>query len=259
MTSTELSPVTFERRFIAFLDILGFSNALETRSLAELHETYGRLIDEARSRIFEQDAGSPEKQKNFDKAQFLFDSIVLVSGVLDEAEGPVNAANFINAVCLLFEEGLTSGLPLRGCIGLGDLLDDSRRGIFLSPIFPALVKSEKEQEWSGIAVLPAAADELMLQLFGAKALPAALGSSPLLRYPIPVKDRAAEQAWALNWVDFIDPPKVASGLEHVIQPKRTNTKAFVDHVASLPRLEGQLGPEMAPAKRVRVQFSQRVF
>ena len=81
---TETDPVLLSRRLVAFCDILGFTERLKTSPLRDLHATYSRLIDHANSKIFQQEAGvgSPH-HRNFARADFLFDSVLLVSNPLD--------------------------------------------------------------------------------------------------------------------------------------------------------------------------------
>ena len=44
--------LSLPQRFIAFFDILGFSERLQTMPLKELHAFYARLIDDVRETVF---------------------------------------------------------------------------------------------------------------------------------------------------------------------------------------------------------------
>src|SRR3569833_1930343 len=110
----------YENRQIGFFDLLGFSKLLETRPIADLHQEYAALIDEANTAIFQ---SQPDGTRNFEKTQFLFDSLVLVSHSLE----PKAVGNFIFATLQIMERSFECGFYLRGCIAMGDFLDDPSR------------------------------------------------------------------------------------------------------------------------------------
>ena len=133
-----------DNRLVGFFDILGFSSALKTRSIGDIHKIYSDLIDEFRSKIFNPQtmAGSQEPvQVRFALARIIFDSIVLVSEPIVENK---SIANFLIGAIRLMEASFVRRLPLRGAIGTGDVLVDEDRSIILSSAFPSLVKAEKK-------------------------------------------------------------------------------------------------------------------
>lgn len=232
-TDEPLSPVVMQSRLIAFLDILGFSRLLEAKPLVELHQDYAALIDEARNTVF---GASPAEGTNFAKAQFVFDSVVLVSHPLDEGRGPNSAFGFLSAVSHLMRQTFARRMPLRGAVGLGDFLDDPARDIFLSPIFPSLVRAEREQDWCGVMVLDDAIGEIFEHLHGAR--PEEVPLSPanlLIQYDVPRKATAlgGEPGWCVNWVWLTDAPHLAEPLSWIVEPKRSAVLAFANHIQSL--------------------------
>jgi len=140
------------------------------------------------------------------------------------------------------------GLPLRGAIGIGTLLEDSSRHISLSAVVPALLQDEKEHKWAGIVVRPDAAEAILRNLYGVNLRPAKEGSMFIVRYPAPREDDAAER-WCLNWVQMCDLPDIAPGLAYLAEPKKSNTEAFIRHVEALPRFETALGHKSLAAVR----------
>jgi hypothetical protein len=260
-----------ESRLIAFLDILGFSARLETSSLTDLHAEYSALIDDVQTTVF-----SPTEvhcdytqttATNFAKAQFLFDSVVLVSHPLDGEIGPRSVFHLIAAVSLLLEKAFARRLPLRGAIGFGDFLDDSDREIFLSAVFPSLVRAEHDQDWCGAVILPAAVDTVFKGLLGA--VPADVPEDPanfLLKYQVPTKNSAGVQShteyWCVNWVWFSDNPNLADALSWLTESKRENVRAFINHVNQMPsrRLHVEPLPQsVLPAVAVRIQLARSGF
>ena len=69
--------VMLNNRLVAFLDVLGFSNRLDTDPLPELYLKFKSLVDETRHKIFFND--QPDGRSNFSVSQYMSDSLVLVS------------------------------------------------------------------------------------------------------------------------------------------------------------------------------------
>lgn len=254
-------PVLLEDRLLAFFDVLGFSAKLVERGERGLHSTYANLIDEVRKTVFSSTqhsaGGETAPRANFDRAYLFSDSIVLVSGPLTDGGHPA-IFHFIGSCSLLLEKSFEAGLPLRGCIGRGDFLDDPQRNIFLSSAFPRIVKTEGVQEWSGCALLPEAADVVLGSLFSSD--PERLMQSPvrdqlLVHYCVPTKS-GEHAGWCLNWPFFVNRAAVAPVLEEMTEPKRRNTAAFVEYVLRLPTEQEQpLSEEFHPAVRLLVQVT----
>jgi hypothetical protein len=134
---------------------LTFIRSMRTSSTAQTATFYGSQ-------------GDNTGRTNFEYAQFLYDSIVVVSHPVDDV---FNVNHFVGAVALLLELGFGSGLPLRGAVGLGSFLLDQERGIFLSECFPDLVRMEKRQEWAGCVVLSDAEQLVWNAILGVGELP----------------------------------------------------------------------------------------
>jgi hypothetical protein len=173
VTSPPSPPEVLSSRLVAFLDILGFSERLTQMSLPDLHREYAELIDYARTSAF---GASSTQGDNFAFAQFVFDSLVLVSHPLSGDDGAKSTFNFVAATVQLLEEAFRRHMPLRGAMGLADFLHDRERAIFLSPVFPSLVVAERSQEWCGVVVLPEAVNAVFDGIHGTT--PAAVPPSP---------------------------------------------------------------------------------
>ena len=55
---------------------------------------------------------------------------------------------------------------MRGCIGIADVLVDDALGLILSSVFPDLLKSEKNQDWSGCFIAQDAAENVIKAILG---------------------------------------------------------------------------------------------
>lgn len=249
-------PRFLEGRLVAFLDILGFSNRLTSTPISELHDLYSALIDDVNTTIFGDQTlvDAETKATNFDKAQFLFDSVVLVSHPTTGSGSAGRVWNFISGVACLMEKSYARQLPLRGCIGFGDFLDDDERGIFLSACFPEIVRAEKEQEWSGAFLHAAAAPLVLKALCGSE--DEARGTDmtqPVVRYAVPLKKQRTAEHWCINWVCMSDAAGLAAGTEFLEGPKGANTTAFVAHVEAGMPSPFALPNGFLPAVHLRVQ------
>ena len=179
-----------ENRLIAFLDILGFSELLKRKSLEFVHSKYSRFIDNAKTMVFYATQGDNTGRTNFEYAEFLFDSIILVSNPISDV---YNVNNFIGGVNYLMETGFIDKLPLRGVITKGNFLLDNERNIFLSNDFSRAVKFEGKQEWTGCIVLEEAEETIISSVFGEKAIETLkteiqLRNNPVHYYPVPFKN-----------------------------------------------------------------------
>jgi len=135
-----------DNRLIGFLDILGFSQRLESSTLESIDEIYNGLIEDANSNFFDPPTREGSKDpilKDLSVSRFMFDSVVLVSEDITENRY-VN--NFIGGVIHLMESAYVRQLPIRGCVGVGDVLIDDSLDVILSPVFPKLVRLEKTQD-----------------------------------------------------------------------------------------------------------------
>src|SRR5688572_10707044 len=110
-------PELLRGRLIGFFDILGFSQRLQDMELSTLHQLYAELIDDVRRTVFNpQILGAPEgrTKSNFERASFLFDSIVLVSRELLSDSGRPAIHDFLMSCSTLMEKSFAKQLPLRG-------------------------------------------------------------------------------------------------------------------------------------------------
>jgi hypothetical protein len=257
MAREDTLPVgVYESRLIAFLDVLGFGERLESEPLRDLHRDYAALIDEARTAVIDRNEAG---QTNFAHAQFAFDSIILVSHPLSSDEGPKAVFHFIGAIAQLLENAFARRMPLRGAIALGDFLIDENHQIFLSGEFPKLVRAERVQDWCGAIVLPNAVQPILDGLYGApeSELPRT-ASGLVIEYEVPFKSEGkqwTEKHWCINWVWFSDAPNLTGPFDWLREPKRAHTQRFIDHVHELPRTssEAKAPTPMGPIVGIRLQ------
>lgn len=236
-----------EDRLIAFLDVLGFSNLLTSHPLSEVHIKYSSFIDQAKTKTFFKTEGDNSGRTNFAFAQFLSDSLVLVSNPIDDV---YHVNSFIAAVHFLLEIGFMNNLPLRGAIGRGNFLVDDERNIFLSERFPELVKLEANQEWTGCVIADSAESIVLESIFGKCTrndfLEHQLRNNPVHLYEIPTK-KIPLKLLAINFLFFLTEAQIKSGINYLIEPKKQNMLKYFDFLISLPIEIQSLQPEFYPA------------
>jgi len=203
-------------RLIAFLDVLGFSKLLETEALLDVHKKYSSFIDQAKTMTFYQTVGDNTGRTNFAFAQFLSDSLVVVS---NEVNDIYNINSFIAAVHFLLEIGFTNKLPLRGAIGQGDFLIDEERDIFLSERLPELVKLEGCQEWTGCVILESCEQTILESLFGKCTredfTELQLRNNQVHLLDVPLKS-GSRKMFAINFLFFLSEKKIVNGIDYLV-------------------------------------------
>lgn len=223
-----------KNRLIAFLDVLGFSDLLESQPLEAVHAKYSVFIDQAKTMTFYQTVGDNTGRTNFAFAQFLSDSLVVVSNDTDDV---YNVNSFIAAVHFLLEIGFINRLPLRGGIGQGDFLIDEERSIFLSPRLPDLVKMEGSQEWTGCVILESCETLILESLFGKCQRQDFRGlqmrNSQVHLYDVPLKT-GQRKMFAINFLFFLTKKQIDEGVDYLIEPKKGNTERYLEFLIGIP-------------------------
>jgi hypothetical protein len=215
--------------------------------ITALHSKLADFLDDAQTRVFVETgktpAGDPTRTSNFAVTQFAFDTLILVS---EDPSLPHSDANFIFACIQIIKSAASIGLPLRGAIGLGNVLTDVNRGILLSSEFASLARIEKSQEWMGCGVTDSAAERLFGPLFGntdADLNPHA----PLVKYPVPLKEGSSSRVnYALNWITTFAPRTVEQIVNSLPDQKRINSLAFIRSIVDQPGFAVSVPPEAKP-------------
>tara|TARA_Y100000296_G_C5151994_1_gene246927 strand:- start:881 stop:1540 length:660 start_codon:yes stop_codon:yes gene_type:complete len=150
--------------------------------------------------------------------------------------------------------------PLRGTIGVGEILFDLENKILLSKKFPELVKGESVQDWSGCFLYDYETEELVLKaIFGERwSNPGIKRSSLLISYNVPVKSKSdlfSTAKYCLNWVHLLGKNDFECGIDFLKGSKKDETLKFAKVVQSLTDDSSPLSKEHAPATVMKVMTS----
>jgi len=258
----------YENRLIAMLDVLGFSQKIKRpEQLSLVVQQYAELLRSAKEIAFSPKAveGSPSQpEPNFEIAEFVFDTIVLVSKPIDVH----SVKDFIFATTHLMEKFFALGFPLRGAISQGNVVAEEDPHIFLSETFKELSNVGDAQNWTGCVILPQAEESITTNLFG-NSLPPIAQSNALHKILPPWKESSlgkislSQDLWCINWSYLISSSALQTGLEFLKgdQTKYRETMKYIEMVSEYLDDRSVLSPEFFPVttmKFIRVHAGVRI-
>lgn len=198
-----------DKRYVAFIDILGFSSIVATRELSKVVDIVRALLHGMDSlgksgfvRIKE--GGSIESELLEFGSLHFSDTIVLWTPPVEDADhlrrGPILTGFMLNLGNSLWS-GLATGIPLRLGIAYGDVIVSKEEGIVVGQPLVDAADIEKRQNWVGGA---------LHRTCFASGIGSLEVSSPAVHYKVPVKGASpSDIEIALDWTHI---PRVASNL-----------------------------------------------
>ncbi|HUW51389.1 MAG TPA: hypothetical protein VMV75_10295 [Sulfuricella sp.] len=232
------------QRTVAFLDILGFRQAVLNTPLSELVDKYERRIAEADGMNHPESLPSgtpslfPDHSPNAPWCQkFVFsDSIILVS-VDDKA---VSALKLLVYAWRLSQAFIAFQMPLRGGIAFGELYSNPLRNICLGSALTTAYDLERSQDWIGAAIHSSVVDAFP-ELLSPDNANRGLLDDIFLRYSVPMKIGPSQHLRTLNWRFNLVVEKgtrslfASDGPTEVMQ-KVTNTLKYAETVVCSGRI-----------------------
>jgi len=203
-------------RYVAMMDILGFKNMIREKALFSVVNIIRELIDmvekyESSLLLSRRDATGIKSHSvgfRFDKMHFS-DTIVCWTEPFnndDLDDEYLRTKAFLSGIGDIIFCGFIKGIPLRVGIGFGESYIDITKGIIAGQAIIDAYEAEKVQEWVGGAVHPNCPIELIAESHG----------SPIIRYPVPVKETVKENDkinldFALDWTSLAVTHEVIPG------------------------------------------------
>jgi hypothetical protein len=248
-----------QMKFIAYLDILGFKQLVESNSLEQLKEIYNEFLTGALKETMDNLASqiktyTRDGWPNFVPETRIISDSIIVWNKNDSWEGFSGLLILVRNMCAL---ALTYGIPLRGAIVMGELeellvpVKDSTASILLGNGITKAFELEKRQKMMGCIVSPEVIgyiDFLLKKQFGTDIETAFKDGHQMFRYSVPMGDTKTEY-YCVNWVSSAGTAFSEHSAEYIVkdafaqhkksiepfdvQTKIRNTVDFMEHCVSL--------------------------
>jgi hypothetical protein len=226
---------------VAFLDILGFRNALARLELSELAKKYENLIQLAEAfnnpSWYSSSQASLFPDHEIGSAlceRFVFsDSIILVS--VDKQ--PINILKLLVHAWRLSQIFLVAKLPLRGGVAFGEMYTNAKLNVCLGKALTKAYELEQKQDWIGVSI-----DESVVEAY--PNLFTGIFNDVFLEYQVPCKEEKFLNSRTLNWrFNLIAKDGTRSLFEQTdsidVLRKQQNTLNYAKAVISLGRVYAQ--------------------
>lgn len=192
-----------QNRAVAFIDVLGFKNMINSYTASELGNKYKQATFNSLEKYkFNVDLSNelsffPELHKNKEDycLSYMFsDSIILTSHDAREE----SCLKLLIFVFKLTRAMIIQGFPLRGAVSFGDMFADAQSSVFVGQALTEAYELEMKQEWIGVTIH----DNLV------KAFPKIFNNQKHLnlyckflfvKYPVPMKKGLIKDEYTVNW------------------------------------------------------------
>lgn len=154
MIELHYRPLRYRDRWFAYLDLLGFTELVRSKSIEEIIPIYSDALARMRSAC-----GPSTKAKGLLHSWFSDTFIIYTSS--DSLE---DFARLESAARIFFQLLITKHIPVRGCISHGKLYSQAKQNIFIGP---ALIESHNYGEalnWIGFCMAPSVEKRLKSEL-----------------------------------------------------------------------------------------------
>lgn len=225
------------KRFVAFLDILGFKHIVKDREHAELIEimhTFKSAIKLANSIPIIADC---QKDSLVNCVTFS-DSIVLYTDGIESHD----FYRLVHVVKILIGCSLGSKTPLRGSISHGDFYADKENEIYVGDALVSAYENEGNQQWSGAYICDFTA-ELILSAYP-DVVESLKKFAYLIDYDIPFKQivgKDVHKRLAINWAN--SPIALPMSLEKCVRTGYSFLSAQFDAACDSIEQDNALKPE----------------
>ncbi|QJD87608.1 hypothetical protein [Cohnella herbarum] len=186
-----------DEKFIAFLDILGFRDMVNSNSHNDLEKIIESVIERNVLRA-EKNVNKTLRDLKYDDVQISFltlsDSIIIWTG----DKNALSFVGFIMIVNILSAALMYDGVPIRGGISCGpiSIKQDKRQYLYGKGIVKAY-NIEKKQDWSGVVIDP---EVLKLdELYNSKEIELLRSHNHIVDYKVPNKSGEMCEQPCLNW------------------------------------------------------------
>jgi hypothetical protein len=222
------------KRAVAFFDVLGFKEKINTEPLDTVVDSYHSMIKITGNYegVLDKNKKTLITHKSCDRYIFS-DSILLVANS-DTNEGFVD---LISYAWRFMQLALASGFPLRGAITYGDILVEPEKGLYVGKAIVDGAELEKQQDWIG-AVIDNSAEKRYATVFSSEYTLYQLLQILFPQYSVPMKNGSKKDFRVINWRENIIAKAGTKALfknpkcDSSVQIKIDNTLEFAKHIVS---------------------------
>ncbi len=154
MIELNFHPLRYRNRWFAYIDLLGFTNLVNSKSIEEVIPVYSEALRRMRIAC---DIGTANDQL---LSSWFSDTFIIYT----RSDSLKDFARLESAARIFFELLITNYIPVRGCISHGKLYSQAKKNIFIGP---ALIEAHCYGEalnWIGFCLAPSVEEKLKLDL-----------------------------------------------------------------------------------------------
>ena len=150
MTELTFKPLRYRNRWFAYLDLLGFTDLINTKSIEEVIPVYSEALGRMRSacKLGAKEAGLLNSW---------FSDTFIIYTRTDSLE---DFAHLESAARNFFQLLITKGIPVRGCISHGKLYSQVKKNIFIGPALVEAHTYGEALDWVGFCLAPSVEEKL---------------------------------------------------------------------------------------------------
>ncbi|TCD48396.1 hypothetical protein [Chlorobium sp. N1] len=143
-------PLRYRDRWFAYLDLLGFTDFVNTKSIEEVIPIYSDALSRMRSAL-----GQGTKKQGLLHSWFS-DTFIIYTG----SDSLEDFARLESAARIFFQLLINKHIPVRGCISHGKLYSQSKKNIFIGPALIEAHAYGEALDWIGFCLAPSVEDKL---------------------------------------------------------------------------------------------------
>lgn len=150
MTDLSYRPLRYRNRWFAYLDLLGFTNLVNSRTIEEVIPVYSEALIRMRR------ACSLGVKEAGLLSSWFSDTFIIYT----RSDSLEDFVHLESAARNFFQLLITKEIPVRGCISHGKLYSQSRKNIFIGPALIEAHTYGEELNWVGFCLAPSVEKKL---------------------------------------------------------------------------------------------------
>lgn len=144
MTELIYSSLRYRNRWFAYLDLLGFTNLVQSKEIEKVIPIYSKALNQMRlaCKLGVKEAGLLNS--------WFSDTFIIYTG----SDSLEDFSHLENAARIFFRLLINKGIPVRGCISHGKLYSQAKKNIFIGPALIEAHTYGEALDWIGFCLAP---------------------------------------------------------------------------------------------------------